>query len=130
MSTLSQITQKLTTLTNAFNDFLSKVKKTNEFPQQTTLDPESLIRVFKNDESEHVTIQQILDSPEVGDVTYVHNQGTPSNIWNVTHNLGKYPAVTVLDSSGAQVHGNVSHTDTASVVITFSAAFSGTATFN
>lgn len=47
-----------------------------------------------------------------------------------THNLGKRPAVTVVDSAGTVVIGEVDYLDDNTVRLTFCAAFSGTAYFN
>jgi|HubBroStandDraft_6_1064221.scaffolds.fasta_scaffold102499_3 hypothetical protein len=49
---------------------------------------------------------------------------------DVAHGLGKYPAVTVLDSAGDQVEGDVVFTDFNNLIISFSAPFSGTITCN
>lgn len=32
--------------------------------------------------------------------TYVYEQGIASNTWEIEHNLGKYPSVTIVDSAG------------------------------
>ncbi len=48
----------------------------------------------------------------------------------VAHNLGKYPAVTVIDSAGDEVEGFVDHNSTNQLTITFSASFSGTVICN
>ncbi len=64
------------------------------------------------------------------DLTYVHNQAVPSATWVVAHGLGKYPAVTVIDSSGSEVEGDVIYDSVNQTTLVFSAAFSGTATFN
>jgi hypothetical protein len=61
-----------------------------------------------------------------GSASYVHNQATPAAVWTIPHNLGFFPNVTVVDSSGAQVEGDVVFS-TNQVQVTFSAAFSGTA---
>lgn len=45
-------------------------------------------------------------------------------------NLGKRPAVTVVDSAGTVVIGEVDYLDDNTVRLTFCAAFSGTAYFN
>ena len=66
----------------------------------------------------------------VGDKTYVHNQETPSATWEVTHNLGKNPAITVVDSAGTVVEGQYSYIDENNVVLDFSGAFAGKAYFN
>ena len=58
---------------------------------------------------------------------YVHHQATASSVWAITHNLGKYPNVFVLDSAGDECDGAIFHASLNDVVLTFSAAFSGTA---
>lgn len=65
-----------------------------------------------------------------GDKTYRHVQGTASATWVVTHNLNKYPSVTVSDSTGLQVEGTVDYFDLNTVTISFSSAFAGEANFN
>ena len=62
--------------------------------------------------------------------TYIHNQTTPSATWTITHGLGRYPAVTIVDSAGRVVMGDVSYTDDNTVTIAFGAAFSGRAYLN
>lgn len=44
----------------------------------------------------------------------------------VNHNLGRYPAVTVTDSAGDGIEGDVAYTGINDLTITFSAPFSGT----
>jgi hypothetical protein len=65
-----------------------------------------------------------------GDVHYDHVQGTAEEVWHITHNLGKYPSVTVLDSAGSEVEGQVDHIDTNSLTVTFTGAMSGNASLN
>jgi hypothetical protein len=65
-----------------------------------------------------------------GDKTYVHVQNTPASIWSITHNLNKYPTVTVIDSSDREVEGEVEYVDLNSIIVTFSAGFSGKASLN
>lgn len=43
----------------------------------------------------------------------------------VNHNLNKFPAVTIKDSTGDECIGNINYTSVNQVVITFSAAFTG-----
>lgn len=64
------------------------------------------------------------------DSTFLHIQSTPSDTWEVTHNLNKYPAVTIIDSAGDEVKGKVKYISTSSLTITFVGAFSGKATLN
>ena len=61
------------------------------------------------------------------DIFYVHTQGQASAIWTINHNLGGQPTAVVLDSAGTQCEGTFSYPSTNQMIITFTAAFSGTA---
>lgn len=65
-----------------------------------------------------------------GDKHYHHAQATPSATWSITHNLGKRPAVTVVDSGGNEWITNVEHVSDNALVIRFTAPFSGNAYLN
>lgn len=65
-----------------------------------------------------------------GDKTYVHIQSSAASVWIVTHNLNKYPSVTVVDSAGSVVVGEVVYNNTNKVTITFIGSFSGKAYLN
>jgi hypothetical protein len=60
-------------------------------------------------------------------VAYHHTQGVSSATWVITHNLGWYPNVTIVDSSGSVVEGDILYVTNTSLTITFSGAFSGNA---
>jgi hypothetical protein len=62
--------------------------------------------------------------------TYVHNQNVPSAVWSIAHNLGSYPSVTVIDSAGTTVVGDVTYVSANAITITFSGSFSGQAFLN
>ena len=68
--------------------------------------------------------------PVGSDLTYRHVQGVAATVWNVTHNLSKFPSVTVVDTAGSEVEGKVEHLSNTQARLTFSAAFSGEAFFN
>lgn len=61
------------------------------------------------------------------DIFYTHNQNTPSSTWTINHNLGFYPGITVVDSSGNVVEGSYTYQDANTIIISFSGAFSGKA---
>lgn len=65
-----------------------------------------------------------------GDKAFTYTQATPSATWTITHNLGKYPAVSIVDSAGSAVVGDVEYIDANTVTITFQSAFAGAAYFN
>ena len=65
-----------------------------------------------------------------GDKHYEHNQALPLSSWAITHNLGKYPSITVVDTSVNTVVGEENFIDDNSLTITFSASFAGKAYLN
>ena len=65
--------------------------------------------------------------PGPGGATYVYNQGTAASTWVITHNLGYHPNITVEDSSGNTVEGEITHDSVNQLTLMFSAAFSGIA---
>ena len=48
----------------------------------------------------------------------------------IVHNLNKYPAVSIIDSAGDEVIGNIHYDSLNQVTITFIGAFKGKATLN
>lgn len=54
---------------------------------------------------------------------HTHKQAQAAKVWTVAHNLGKRPAVTVVDSAGTVVIGEVDYLDDNTVRLTFCAAF-------
>ncbi len=62
--------------------------------------------------------------------TFTWNQSSAQSVWTITHNLGRYPSVTVIDSSGAEVEGDVVYVDGNLLTATFTAPFSGEAYLN
>lgn len=72
---------------------------------------------------------QIL-SGQPGDSRYVHNQNAASNVWVIEHNLGKFPSVSVADSTNELVMGFVRYHNSNNLEIQFENAFSGKAYLN
>jgi hypothetical protein len=65
-----------------------------------------------------------------GDKNYVHTQSALSAAWVVLHNLGKYPAVEIVDTGGSVILPDVRYDSVNQVSLFFSAATSGKAYFN
>jgi len=61
---------------------------------------------------------------------YTHNQVAASSSWEITHNLGKHPSVSIVDSGGNWVVGDIAYTNENTLIINFTAAFSGKAYLN
>lgn len=68
--------------------------------------------------------------PPVPGITFVFHQATPSSAWDIIHDLGQYPSVTVVDSAGDVVFGDVQVLSNNEVKVFFTAPFSGTAYLN
>ena len=64
------------------------------------------------------------------DANHVHDQGVASAQWVVDHNLAKKCSVTVIDSAGTVVIGQVTYNTDNRCTLDFEAAFSGKAFFN
>lgn len=62
-----------------------------------------------------------------GGTAEVFTQNSPQTTWNITHTLGYSPNVTIVDSGGNVVEGDIQYVDITTIVATFSSAFSGTA---
>lgn len=74
--------------------------------------------------------QQGAPGPAGGDLHYTHTQAIPAASWVIAHNLNKFPAVSVVDSSGGEVEGEVTHASMNQLTVNFSAGFSGSAHLN
>lgn len=58
---------------------------------------------------------------------FIFEQATPASDWNIFHKLGRYPQVSVVDSSGRIVIGEVQYIDEQNVKVSFSGEFTGKA---
>ena len=64
------------------------------------------------------------------DAHFEHVQSSASDQWDITHNLGKKPAVSIHDSNGYEVFGVVHHMSLNRVIIEFKVPTFGKAYFN
>ena len=69
-------------------------------------------------------------SSGLADKTFEFTQGVPAVTWNIQHNLGKFPSITVIDTADTVVTGQYTYIDNNNVTLTFSAAFAGKAYLN
>ena len=68
--------------------------------------------------------------PGLSGANYTHTQAVPSADWTITHNLARFPSVTVIDSAGSTVVGDVEYLSNNQIAIHFTAAFGGSAYLN
>ena len=69
-------------------------------------------------------------SSGLADKTFEYTQVAPSATWNIQHNLGKFPSITVIDTLDTVVVGQYTYIDNNNVTLTFSAGFAGKAYLN
>ena len=77
-----------------------------------------------------LTYRDTLSIQETYKFSHIHTQTVSSSTWSITHNLNKYPSVSVVDSSNEEVIGEVQHINSNSLTVKFSAPFSGKAFLN
>ena len=82
-------------------------------------------------EEDETSPAHILHKPVlVNDKNFVYEWSTPLSTITISHNLDKFPAVTIVDTAGNDIVGDVAYIDINTVTITFSAPTRGTAYFN
>lgn len=64
------------------------------------------------------------------DGSYTFVQLSPSSVWNIAHPLQKFPSVTIVDSAGTEVVGDIKYESDSQITATFATGFSGKAYLN
>lgn len=64
------------------------------------------------------------------DKNFVFSQNVASSLWEINHNLNKFPSVTVVDSGNNIVIGEVIYINENNLQISFTSPFSGSAYLN
>lgn len=81
-------------------------------------------RKFLTEEERQALLESLQKS------THVHNQIAPLSTWTIDHPLNKFPSVSIVDSAGNLVIGDVQYVSTSQVIVSFVAQFSGRAYLN
>jgi len=69
-------------------------------------------------------------SSGLADKTFEFTQGVPAVTWNIQHNLGKFPSVSVVNNNNIVINGEITYIDNNNLTCNFSAAFAGKAYLN
>lgn len=85
----------------------------------------AVLKYYDSTSNQYVTIPMLLKQGGGGSDSNFAQSFTNSSTVTVEHMLGKFPAVTIIDSAGDEVIGETVHMDNDSVTINFSAPFSG-----
>ena len=78
----------------------------------------------------NITATQSGNTVTITSETFVFEQGIPSDTWEITHNLNKYPTVDLVDSSGRVFKSEVDYINTNSLVVHINGSLSGKAYLN
>ena len=74
-----------------------------------------------------LSINVLTEGSIIPPLAYHHPQLTASDTWVIAHHLNFNPNVTVVDSAGTNVEGELQYTDLNTVTLRFNAAFAGDA---
>ena len=112
----------------------------NETPENLVITPEEILAKLKEVDGHGSGLDaDMLDGKhgsefalktELNISTFTHNQLSPEKEWNVVHNLNRFPTVSVVDSGGSVVLGDIQYIDENQIKIIFATSFSGKAYLN
>jgi len=98
---------------------------------QTIGNPNAVLYVPQNlTEEQKAQARTNIGVTEGQDKTFIYEQLSASATWNIQHNLNKFPSVSVVDSAGSAVIGEISYENINSLILLFTAPFSGYAYLN
>jgi len=126
--------------------FPSDQELATSIPLPSSVPPDELV-LTENDDAiqipdqipagEQVLIDPIeLTAPVVfptvirGDKYYVHTQTVASDVWVITHNLQKHPAIHIEDSTGQEIIAEIVHVTNNIARVYFGGLYVGTAHCN
>lgn len=73
-------------------------------------------------------LEQVIEKNR--DKFFIYKQNSASAEWIIRHNLDKYPAISIVDSAGNSVYGEITYIDSNTASVKFTGAFSGIAYCN
>lgn len=110
---------------------MADIEITEQTLQITVVEESITVQVV---ESEQIVVTEIgipgPPGPSGADLTYEHSQLVASDTWTINHQLGKHPAITVVDSGGNVVTGDITYNDINTAIVSFSVPFGGNAYCN
>jgi len=127
LSQVVDLQTELGTITDAVNLLVGLPNDVREI--QTSL-REIIIRIERLETSDTIQARDIrnlqtrVEILELGD-SYEHTQNSPVSTWVVSHNLGRRPNVSIVNSVGDRVHGKVVYSDANKLEIRFNSNLAG-----
>jgi hypothetical protein len=127
VNTIPEIDSVSVDNTDSLTQLTLEETSTNLVVQLSTVENTSPVQSV-NGKTGHVTIDYPdINTDPVNHVKYVHNQVTISNNWEIVHNLGFFPNITVMDNSNRILETDVQYLNVNSVRIIMNTSTSGTA---
>ena len=111
----------------------ARYKSRNDYGEEVIVHFETNANVvIETDEKQFVSKEEKEMLAEVSKATkqHIHTQIASSDEWFIEHNLGKMPKVTIMDSAGTVVYGEIHYINDNIIIIRFTDAFSGIAVIN
>lgn len=125
---------------NEVDKYVDTVLGSNSIPEYLVISAEEILSKLKTVDGHGSGLDaDMLDGKHASEFvlktefnisTFTHNQLSPEKEWNVVHNLNRFPTVTVVDSGGSVVLGDVQYIDENQIKIVFTTSFSGKAYLN
>lgn len=129
VNTVPEVTAVAVDNTDSVTNITIDDNQDNMIVQLSVVDVSSPVQSV-NGKTGHVVIDYPdINASPVNHVKYVHSQTTVSNNWEINHNLGFFPNVTILDNDTPPriVEADIRYLNTNSVTISMNTAMSGTA---
>lgn len=97
----------------------------NSVPNNVNIYQDTPNQVIVEQDAPNVVVVRSTSASAATVRRHIHTQGTASTTWTITHTLGGYPSVTIVDSSKTHVVGEIQYNSTTQITVNFTAAFSG-----
>lgn len=98
----------------------------NQDPPNNVIVQEDIAnRVLVDEESPNQVVIRLTGPQYQSTRRFVFSQPSPVSLWEISHGLGGRPSVTVVDSAGTVVIGEVTYISDSQVTVEFTSPFSG-----
>lgn len=112
---------------NIYKNTATYVYVNEESPNNVNVYQDTPNRVYVNQDSPNIVLIRSSSSSSFLTKRYIHNQPSVSTLWQITHNLGGRPSITIVDSAGTVVFGDVTYISNTQIEVEFTSPFSGQA---
>ena len=97
----------------------------NNIPNNVNVYQDTPNQVIINEQAPNLVVIRSGGGGDSNTRRFIFEQSVAATEWVIAHTLGGFPSVTVADSAGTAVFGEVKYDSTTQITISFTAAFSG-----